>query len=52
MSKYKILFTGQCCCGKRRYSVIDKTNNKFVTVNGLTRKEAKDTIAQIEALES
>jgi len=51
MSKYKAYFTGTCCCGKRKYVVLDQSRNKIVNTGRLTKKEAQDTISLIEELE-
>lgn len=52
MSRYKIRHTGYCCCGGKRYTVYDSTTNKYVSIDGLKKKEAQDVIKEIESLES
>lgn len=51
MSNYKTVHTGYCCCGKRKYSVVDKSTGKTVSHGQLTKREATDLISFIEVLE-
>lgn len=51
-SNYKIVFAGTCCCGKRRYRILDVIKKKIISASDLTKREAKETIAVIEKLEA